>query len=397
MIGKRPARLLFAAAAHLVIAASLMGPVRVDAASAFAQSRESALDSCLNNSGSAETRVSDCTAIIANGAATADVLSVALYNRGSAYVEQHDQERALADFSEAIRLNPHFVDAHRARARIYFERHDKARMQADYLAADTEEIAKDPTNGSRYAWRGNTYSFNHDYERAVADYTKAIELNYSDVGVFNNRGLAYEELNDYSRALGDFNEAIRRNPQYGAAYINRALLYTDRREYALALRDFNEAIGLNFVTPDVFFHRGLTYEAQGDFARAIADFDEAIRLDEHDAKLYAHRCLVRGRSNGDLDLARKDCDKALRLDSQSTEASSSRGFVDLKQQRWQEAWTDYDAAIRTASPWKAANFYGRGIAALRLRRVADGQADIARAKELDSQIAKTFSDDGIRP
>ena len=68
----------------------------------------------------------------------------------------------------------------------------------------------------------------------------------------------------------------------------------------------------------------------------------------------------------------------------------------LQQGRAQDAWNDYDAAARK-QPGKAGDLYGRGIAELRLGRVADGQADIAAALKLDPKIADTFAGYGVNP
>ena len=73
----------------------------------------------------------------------------------------------------------------------------------------------------------------------------------------------------------------------------------------------------------------------------------------------------------------------------------SRGLVGLKQHRYQDAWNDYDAATRLgAGPsW----VFGRGVAALRLGRTAEGQADIARAEAMNSGVRQFYADFGIRP
>lgn len=45
--------------------------------------------------------------------------------------------------------------------------------------------------------RGNVYSYNGDYDRAIQDYDQAIRLNSSDAKTFYNRGAAYQDKGDY--------------------------------------------------------------------------------------------------------------------------------------------------------------------------------------------------------
>ncbi|MGZ5791435.1 MAG: hypothetical protein ACXWI7_04285, partial [Croceibacterium sp.] len=70
--------------------------------------------------------------------------------------------------------------------------------------------------------------------------------------------------------------------------------------------------------------------------------------------------------------------------------------VSLKQQRWQDAWNDYDAADK-ARPDQASYLFGRGVAALRLGRTQQGHADITKSEQIDGAIAQTFAGYGIVP
>jgi tetratricopeptide (TPR) repeat protein len=79
-----------------------------------------------------------------------------------------------------------------------------------------------------------------------------------------------------------------------------------------------------------------------------------------------------------------------------TPADHSRGMVAIKQERWQDAWADYDRAVRL-QPSSAHALYGRGIAALRLGRAAEGAADLAAAQRLDQAIAETYSRYAVEP
>ena len=60
-----------------------------------------------------------------------------------------------------------------------------------------------------------------DYDKAIADYDEAIELDPKDAVAYNNRGVAWYAKNEYDKAIADFNEAIRLDPEDAVAYINR--------------------------------------------------------------------------------------------------------------------------------------------------------------------------------
>ncbi len=74
----------------------------------------------------------------------------------------------------------------------------------------------------------------------------------------------------------------------------------------------------------------------------------------------------------------------------------SRGLLSLKQRHDQDAWNDYNSAARRTEN-NAAYLYGRGIAALRLGRTSEGQADIAAATARDANIASLYQGYGVTP
>ena len=60
-----------------------------------------------------------------------------------------------------------------------------------------------------------------NYQGAIADWNKAIEINPQDALAYYNRGLAKYDLGDHQEAIVDYNKAIEINPQYSLAYLNR--------------------------------------------------------------------------------------------------------------------------------------------------------------------------------
>jgi len=97
-----------------------------------------------------------------------------------------------------------------------------------------------------YNNRGNAYAELNEYERAIEDFSKAIELNPALAEAYNNRGLAYAELNKYERAIEDYNKAIELNPNDAEAYANIGIVYLKIRRYEEAARDLKRA-GIFFL------------------------------------------------------------------------------------------------------------------------------------------------------
>ena len=69
-------------------------------------------------------------------------------------------------------------------------------------------ITPQPKYAIAYNGRGNTYINLKDYDKALADYSTAIQLDPKYTKAYNSRGITYSILKDYDKALADYTKAI---------------------------------------------------------------------------------------------------------------------------------------------------------------------------------------------
>jgi len=112
------------------------------------------------------------------------------------------------------------------------------------LQACSKVVKAEPSNASALFSRANAYWKKNDYQRAYADYTKAISLNATYAEAINGRGNILRLVKNYDAALTDLNEALRLKPDFALAYANRALVYVERGNAPAALTDFQRAARL---------------------------------------------------------------------------------------------------------------------------------------------------------
>jgi tetratricopeptide (TPR) repeat protein len=168
-------------------------------------------------------------------------LHVAFANRGNAFAGKGEYDKAIADFTQAIRLNPADSHALNNRGYVYDARGEYDRAIADY----NEALKINPKDSDAYYNRGNAYRTKGNYEQAVLDYTESLRLHPKFALAYNSRGTAYHELKDYKRAIADFSAAISFNPQLARAYENRGLSLEKTGDYEKAQSDYLEAIKFN--------------------------------------------------------------------------------------------------------------------------------------------------------
>ena len=206
-------------------------------------------------------------------------------NRGYAFTRKNEYERAIADFTEAIRLDPKYLDAYNDRGMSYF-----ATGESDLALRDYNEATRvNPRFKFPYYNRGRLYSAKGELDRSIEEYSQAIRIDPEYSEAYLNRGLDYQKKNEPDRALADYNDVTRINPQNALAYNNRGNIYRQRAQYDRAIAEYNEAIRIDPFFTAAFTNRGWCYERAGDIARARADFNTALsKPQKYDNGKWAH-------------------------------------------------------------------------------------------------------------
>ncbi|HAO21509.1 MAG TPA: hypothetical protein DCQ37_14195 [Desulfobacteraceae bacterium] len=157
----------------------------------------------------------------------------------------------------------------------------------EYFTYALPEITTKYIDNSRiFFFRAKAQYYLKDYDKAIADYNKAIELNPNLDSAYNNRGFIYDENGDYDKAIADYNKAIELNPNLDAAYNNRGSSYGKKGDYAKAFDDYNKSIRINNKNDSAFLNRGNIYYKQGDYDKAIEDYTKAIQLNSRNDSAY---------------------------------------------------------------------------------------------------------------
>jgi tetratricopeptide (TPR) repeat protein len=159
--------------------------------------------------------------------------------RALAWHNKGEFDRAIADYSEAIRLEPDFAQV--------------------------------------YTGRGGAWMEKGEYDRAIADFDETIRLIPKFTLAYNGRGLAWQARGEYDRAIADFDATIRLDPKFAVAYINRGETWRLKGDLDRALADQDRAIVLDPKGPLDYAARADTLRYKGEFNRAIADYERALR------------------------------------------------------------------------------------------------------------------------
>ncbi len=158
---------------------------------------------CMSDGAHPDIRIVACTRNIQSGRFTGPNLAVAFMNRGLAYKKKGQWDRAIADYSAAIRLKPGDAQVFNNRGNAYYYDGQLDRAAADY----DDAIRLQPDFTEAISNRGNIYRKKGRLDQAIAEYDRAIHMDPGNAQVFADRGLAYEKKGEPSQALRDFEKA----------------------------------------------------------------------------------------------------------------------------------------------------------------------------------------------
>lgn len=273
----------------------------------------------------------------------------------------------------------------------------RAHRYDEVLARYASFIAERPEEAARYVARGYFLTLIFERQKALADFDKAIALDAKPDTLFR-RAAIREALGDRAGAIEDLQAAQAAAPGNTAVLSRLTMLLAEggRKDEALALLDPRiEEGGENL--PELLSAKATALAHAGDRDGALATIDRAIADKPGNGRLLNNRCWLQGTLNVQLEAALKDCTRAIELSDQvAAMALDSRAMVYFRQDRFEEAMADLNAALEQR-PTAAGTLFLRGVVETRQGKKSEAAADLADARLLDPQVDANYARYGIKP
>ena len=144
-----------------------------------------------------------------------------------------------------------------------------------------EALRIDPQNATAWGARATALRKLGEYQRAIQDATRAIEIDPKFAGAYCQRAFAYQQSqfeNRVEQSLADATKAIELDPTIALSFVLRGGARLELKQYDQAIADFTRAIGLNPRSYSAYGGRASSYAALGETSKARADINKALLL-----------------------------------------------------------------------------------------------------------------------
>jgi tetratricopeptide (TPR) repeat protein len=254
-----------------------------------------------------------------------------------------DPKKKIADLDEAIRTNPHDVDAVRLRGAVH---------------ADQEQ-----------------------YEKALADFDTALQMEPDDAATHLERGKVLVELKKYDEAVASLDKAGELAPQSAAPLIQKARIYGIQSKLDKALEALNLAHTLEPANPAVLLLRASVYQEKDDAEKALADVDQVLKAHPDLPIAMRFRASILAQS-GKFDLAARQLEELQKSEPADLEVELQLGLFYSAEKQYKKAIEKFQAVLEK-QPENAVALRGRGDVLLSLGRQAEAIADYEKAIKID--------------
>ncbi|HXX95422.1 MAG TPA: protein kinase, partial [Planctomycetota bacterium] len=196
-------------------------------------------------------------------------------------------------------------------------------------------------------FRGWLRMISKDWDRAMSDCTRAIELDPGQARVYALRAGVHLSKGDPAGARGDYDRAIECSPQWGFIWSARAGVKLELRDEAGAIQDATRGMELEPSEAMPALVRSQARWKKGELAGALEDAGRAIGLAPRNPDGYFLRCQIRSQA-GLPDGALEDATRLVELQPRDGRCWMIRGKLQMGRGEHQKALEDLKKALELA-------------------------------------------------
>jgi tetratricopeptide (TPR) repeat protein len=181
-------------------------------------------------------------------------------------------DRSIAELERGVAILPNYAEAWKNLGMAYKEKDNYPAAVAAFEKARTYKSFSDV---DFFISSGLAYGMSKQYDKALADFNKALEIDPKNPEAYNNKGLYLSEMGRPDSALTFLDEAIRLKPEFYQAYYNKGNTLAQMKDFQGAISQYEAALVAKPGYVDAWLNMGNSYAAMQRFSEALPWFQKA--------------------------------------------------------------------------------------------------------------------------
>ncbi|CAF0843027.1 unnamed protein product [Adineta ricciae] len=209
----------------------------------------------------------------------------ALLRLANCYYHLHDYQKSSLIYRELRTKYPYHIDGLEYYSTVLWHLKDDIALAT--LAHElTETDRKHPAS---WCASGNCLSLNHEYDKAIQAFKRAIQLAPESDYAYTLLGNEYSLIDELERAMACFRKAIQLNPRSYKAWNGVAMIYLKQEKFQSAAFHFTKATSIYRTNPDLICHLAVAQHKCNQSADALALLNDALKIDSKNALCKFHK------------------------------------------------------------------------------------------------------------
>lgn len=188
---------------------------------------------------------------------------------------------ALKNFNWALRIEPTWKEAYFYRGNVFQAQKQYQEAIQDYqkaldLKLDWQDLRLN--YGQCLITYGNILEAKNEIQEAIDFYSQAIKLQPDWADIYFSRGMCWQKQEKYSQAIADYQKVIELQQDRAETYLNLGNIFSQQEDWDTSLIYYNKAINLQSDWAEAYFYRGNAFHSQKKYEKGILDYQTACQL-----------------------------------------------------------------------------------------------------------------------
>lgn len=161
--------------------------------------------------------------------------------------------------------------------RFYWNQYDNRPQVVKNEETFKAQVRANPKDVNAVLNLGWTYYEEGKYEKALAQYKKALKIDKGNIGAMYNIGLVYMDMKKYGEAEKELLKLLKKAPLHELGNYTLAQVYRKSKQYDKAIEQYNKTLKITPAQSNIITELGQTYEAKGMKKEAAQAYRDALK------------------------------------------------------------------------------------------------------------------------